>query len=342
MKLPNHRLLRVIPFITLLTLVVLYTATGCNLLKQDFKGGTECLMQVEIGEAVRRMTLEAKIRLILLLKENEVVYSKISMKDRRTINIQELSAEDISKAKEILGNNFAEWDFEITDKNIKMSFKEVAEIHVKDQATFLALEVIKKRLKSLGLKREYIKRESPDSNLLKLRLPPAKNQVRIMGVIRMVGRLEFRQVIEGPFVSKEEALKTLNGELSEDLDILRSNPQRMNKGFFVVKAYPVITGKDLKEVSQKRDEYGMPRIDFTLTSSGASAFGKYTAANIGKKLAIVLDNEIQSAPVVESVISDAATITGKYTVEEAEDLVLVLKSGGLPAPIKILEERIIK
>jgi preprotein translocase subunit SecD len=200
---------------------------------------------------------------------------------------------------------------------------------------------MKKRLSALGLSKKYIERETPGSDRLRLRMPPVKNPERIMAVIRMGGILELRHVISGPFTAKEEALTAYNGTLPEGLNILKTNSRRMERGYYVVKAYPVITGRDLEKVRRSKDAYGAPNIAFTLTSAGAARFRKYTAANIGQKLAIVLDNKIESVPVIQSVISDEGVITGRFTIEEAEDLVRVLDSGGLPAPVKILEEKII-
>jgi preprotein translocase subunit SecD len=115
----------------------------------------------------------------------------------------------------------------------------------------------------------------------------------------------------------------------------------MERGYYVVKAYPVITGRDLEKVRRSTDAWGSPSIAFTLTSAGAAKFQNYTAANIGQKLAIVLDNKIESVTVIQDVISYEGVISGRFTIEEAEDLVRVLNSGGLPAPVKILEEKII-
>lgn len=115
----------------------------------------------------------------------------------------------------------------------------------------------------------------------------------------------------------------------------------MEKAYYVVKASPVITGGDLEKARRETDQWGSPSIEFNLTSVGGAKFRKDTAANIGQKLAIVLDNKIESVQVIRDVIADNCVITGQFTIEEAEDLAWILNSGGLPAPVKILEEKII-
>jgi len=322
--------------------VVLCTITGCDQLKEDFTGGTEYMMQVETDQAVRRMTFDDRDRLMNLLKDSEVAFSTASLKDERTIEISGLNPQDETKIKEILDNNFREWDYQITGENATLSLKQDVVNLVKEQATLQALEVMKKRLSALGLSKEYIQRETPDSDRLKLRLPPDKQPNKVIGVMRMGGILEFRHVISGPFASKEEALNTFSGTLPVDLDILKTNPRGMGMGYYIVNAYPVITGGDLENARPSKDNYGSPNIAFTLASPGAAKFRNYTSKNIGQKLAIVLDNEILSAPVIQDVLSKEAVITGNFTVEEAEDMARILNSGALPAPVKILEEKTIE
>lgn len=330
--------------ITITVLVVLCTITGCNLLKEDFTGGTELIMQVETDEAVRRVTFDERARLAVLLKDYQVAFSAVLLKDERTIEISGLGPRDETKVKEILDDNFREWDYQIPGENATLSLKHDVVNQVKELAISQVLEVMKKRLSALGLREKYIQRETPGSDRLKLRLPPDndKNRRRVIGVIRMGGILELRHVTEGPFAAKEEALKAFKGTLPEELNILKTNPRRMERGYYVVKAYPVITGRDLEKAWRSTDAYGAPNIAFKLTPVGAKKFRDYSSKNIGRKLAIVLDNKIQSAPVIQDVISYEAVITGRFTIEEAEDLTRVLNSGALPAPVKILEEKIIE
>lgn len=328
--------------ITVVVLVVLCTITGCNQLKEDFTGGTEWVLQVETEEAVRRMTFEARDRLKDLLNESEVTFSTAALKDERTIEISGLSPQDETKIKKILEDNFMEWDYQFPGENATLLLKQDTINQVKEQAILHTVVVMKKRLNALGLSEKYIQRETPGSDRVKLRLHPDKQAGRVMGVIRMGGILEFRHVTGGPFAAKEEALNAFNGTLPEELNILKTNPRSMEPVYYVVKAYSVIGPQDLEEAQPSTDAFGSPAIAFTLTTIGAEKFRKYSSNNIGQKLAIVLDNKIQSVPVIQDVISDKGVITGRFTLEEAEDLARVLNSGGLPAPVKILQEKIIE
>jgi preprotein translocase subunit SecD len=110
--------------------------------------------------------------------------------------------------------------------------------------------------------------------------------------------------------------------------------------FYLVDRVPVITGRDLKNARQSIDfETNQPNVSFTLQPEGANKFRRATQANVGRQLAIILDGRIMSAPVIQSAIYDQGQITGQFTLEEAQDLALVLRSGALPASLEYQEER---
>src|SRR6202008_4505645 len=101
----------------------------------------------------------------------------------------------------------------------------------------------------------------------------------------------------------------------------------------------VITGRDLKNARPARGQLGANSVTFFLTAAGAEKFGAATGANIGRGLAIILDKRVQSAPEIKDRITDQGVIQGRFTPEEANDLVLVLRAGALPAGLTYLEER---
>jgi preprotein translocase subunit SecD len=108
--------------------------------------------------------------------------------------------------------------------------------------------------------------------------------------------------------------------------------------YYVVKKVPAVTGRDLRNAQQSLDEYSRPAVSFTLKQDAAARFGTFTQANIGRGLAIVLDNRVVSAPTLQARITDSGQITG-ISREEMNDLVITLKSGALPASLTYLEER---
>ncbi len=143
--------------------------------------------------------------------------------------------------------------------------------------------------------------------------------------------------------SLEELVEKFGGHVPEDQQILYQEIKN-KKGkvvgyvFYILKREPILTGAYLKDAYPSQDENGMPAVSFVLKEEGARIFRNYTKTHIGTRLAIVLDNKVQSAPVIRSEIGARGQISGQFTYQEARDLAIVLRAGALPAPVKIIEE----
>jgi preprotein translocase subunit SecD len=153
-------------------------------------------------------------------------------------------------------------------------------------------------------------------------------------------------VESGPFPNQAAALQNYGGSLPGNLEVLRSAERGGTGGesYYVVQQVASVTGRDLKGAYPSRDENGRPAVSFNLNADGSQRFGRVTGENVGKQLAIVLDKVIQSAPRINSRISDSGIITGGPTGfpgQEAQDLALVLRSGALPASIRYLDEEVV-
>ncbi len=111
------------------------------------------------------------------------------------------------------------------------------------------------------------------------------------------------------------------------------------EGWFILERTPVITGRDLRDAKPAQDEFGKWETSFVLSQESKGRFGRFTEANVNNRLAIVLDNQVKSAPVIQSRIEDQGRITGAYSQQDASDLALVLRAGSLPASIVYLQEQ---
>jgi preprotein translocase subunit SecD len=161
----------------------------------------------------------------------------------------------------------------------------------------------------------------------------------VKSLLRNTALLELRLVEAGP-ASSREALAGENGELPPRTEILEGEARTgQGQAFYLVADAPVVTGRDLKTARLGQDQMGLPSVNFTLDAEGGRKFADFTGNNVGRYLAIVLDGKVRTAPVIEERIPGNGQIRGDYSIEEAEDLALVLRSGALPASIDYLEER---
>ncbi|MCP4152253.1 MAG: protein translocase subunit SecD [bacterium] len=308
----------------------------------DLKGGMHLVFEVETDKAVQMQTDSAVLRLKNQLKEYSIVVEKVARQGRNKMIITGVKPDDIRNIKDTLDDEFGEWNQVIMGNRVTLTLKENVERKMKDQTVQQALETISNRINSFGVTEPVLQRERDTRLLIELPGVSDREKSRVMELIKSTAMLEFKKMVKGVFTSEEEARKEYGGVLPEDLVILKnSNKGSSQKGYFVLKAESVITGRELKQAKKSADSYGGPAVSFTLNSTGASKFQRFTAANIGQRLAIVLDDHVVSAPTIQSVLSYDSQITGLSSREEAEDLSLVLRSGALPAPLRSLHEQVI-
>jgi len=216
---------------------------------------------------------------------------------------------------------------------------------LREEAVTQALQTIERRVNELGVAEPVIARQGAADHIL-VQLPGVTDVQRAKEIIRSTALLELKLVEQGPFPSEEVAMQAVNNSLPPDMAIVSGSQDLAATGggtpgtmYYIVRRVAPVTGRDLRNARPTLDEYNLPAVSFTFNQDGARRFGQFTEQNIGRSLAIILDNRVFSAPVIQSRIADEGRITGSFTQQEAQDLSLVLRSGALPAPLDYLEER---
>ena len=196
-------------------------------------------------------------------------------------------------------------------------------------ATERALEVIRNRIDQFGVKEPSIHRQGEDEIIVQL--PGVTDRERALSIVQQVAHLEFRLVSADAELLK----KGMAGEAVYGYEVVKD---AQGEPYLLEKNVP-LTGAELANAHVDYGRFASPEVSFSLTPEGSKVFAALTRANIGRRLAIVLDGKVKSAPVIQSEISDQGQITGRFTPQEANDLALVLRSGALPAPLVVEEER---
>jgi len=224
------------------------------------------------------------------------------------------------------------------------------------------IAVLESRLDALGISNFDVKpQRDPVSGRLLLSLPASADRERLKRVITAAGKLELTHVISPPspmpvqtYTTKEEAIAASksNGTVPTNRRVLpyseRSEPggeTRKPTKWVVVEAPAIVDGSDLRTATAMRGRGGTGEdyeIAFALKAAGADKFGAWTGANISEYLGVVLNDEVKSIAFIKSRISDQGVIEGRFTKEAAEDLALILKSGSLPFPVKVVGESFIE
>ena len=211
--------------------------------------------------------------------------------------------------------------------------------HIRKLAVDQALETIRNRIDQFGVSEPDIRIQGERRILIQL--PGIKDTQRAKELIGKTALLEFKLLDES-----NDLASALNGNLPAGSEILyetKEDPQtrRVQKTPYLVKKRTSLTGAYLTDARVQIDsQYNEPYVSITFDKKGARLFERITAENVRRRLAIVLDDNVYSAPVIqEKIAGGEARITGNFTTEEARDLAIVLRAGALPAPVQILEER---
>jgi len=286
----------------------------------DLKGGMHLVFRVETDEGIKKQTDNEVFRLKKELNELSIKYNSILRQGSNKIDIIGTTYEDEEKIKGLLDDLFRDWDYVVTSSGVTLSLRPNIEMQMAEQTVNQALETVRNRVDEFGVAEPVFQREGDDRLLIELPGVSDKEKMRVMGLIKSTAMLEFKKVVAGPFPSEEEALKQYNGVLPQDLSIIKWSAKAKVEGanVSVLESASVLTGRDLKIAKRSQDQWGGAAVAFSLNSSGAARFRTFTAANIGQKLAIILDNRIISDPVIQDVLSFDSIITGNFKVEEAQ------------------------
>jgi preprotein translocase subunit SecD len=296
----------------------------------DLKGGISMLLEPDMDYALSQeyeryaKDIEEKIRAAGIN-----VLDLVVQKDG--IKVEILDQKDTQKVSQIIQKDFPRFAVVSTSKGEPLiKFKEEEIDKLKESMVGQTVEVLRKRIDELGVVQPVITKVGQGRVLVEL--PGVLDIERAKSIVGRTALLELKLVVDsGP---KEE----LEKKLTKDTELL---PSKNPNEWFLVEKLPVITGADLKTAYTSTDEFGAPAVTFELTDRGAKLFGTATEKNIGRRLAIVLDKKVMSAPVIRSRISDRGQITGQFTPEEAKELAIVLRAGALPTNVKFLQETVV-
>ena len=298
----------------------------------DLQGGSYLLLEVDSQPLIKQNLQIKLINLRKLLKEQKIKYQNLKL-DGQSIKFK-ISEENLKIFEEFFLNkdnlintfynkyNSYEMNYSIKDNFVLINYSKYGVIEVKTSAVNQSLEIVRRRIDEIGTNEPTIVRRGNDRILVEL--PGLDDPNRIKNLLGKTANLSFRIVSESDDAFGSELLFFEDGK----------SQLNVNKRV-------VMSGDNLTTAKPKFDSRNNETIvTFTLDRVGAKRFGRVTTNNVGKRLAIILDNKIISAPQIrEPIIGGNGQISGNFTFQSATDLALLLRSGALPAPLNIIEER---
>jgi protein-export membrane protein SecD len=296
----------------------------------DLQGGSYLLLEINSDPLVKEKIQSKVIPLKKLLKDNNLNYSNFKINEKNL----SFSLNDIEKFKLLffskkdnflnpyIGNyNSFELDLEILDNgNVQVLFSKYGLLTINNSALKQSIEIVRRRIDDVGTKEPTILQRGEKRILVEL--PGLKDPERIKNLLGKTAQLNFRLIAD----NEEFGFDSIMSEIGEELNVSKRI---------------VMSGENLIDAQPNfNNQSNQPTVSFTLDRLGAQKFGRATTDNVGKRLAIVLDGKIISAPSInEPITSGSGIISGNFSFQEATDLALLLRSGALPTPLNVVEER---
>ena len=310
----------------------------------DLQGGMHLVLAVDVDKAVESRVDTLIDQTESLLREKDTVYKRIERRQGDRLVVIVYDEEAGTQVDSLMEENYPSLEREtfpasggFIEKHYRLSDTEID--NTRDYAVRQALETMRNRVDEFGVSEPTLQRQS--GNRILIQLPGVKDPDRAIALIGKTARLEFKMVVEDANIQDAVA-----GKLEPGTRLLYEN--NVNRSTGVVTETPVVvydktalTGDLLADANVRIDtRFNEPYVAIDFNSVGAKRFDQITAANVGKRMAIVLDDTVYSAPVIrERIAGGSAQISGSFTSQEATDLAIVLRAGSLPAPVSIMENR---
>jgi preprotein translocase subunit SecD len=308
----------------------------------DLKGGVHLVMQVKTDDAVRIETETASDRLREALR-TAIPGATVTVSGPTEFRVDNVPPDQDQAFRALLVDIEPTFNRTSGAGSYTLAMRPNIANQLREQAVDQALQTIDRRVNELGVAEPVIARHTAADQIL-VQLPGVTDVARAKEIIRSTAQLELKLVDQGPFSDEAQARQAYGGNIPADLQILPGNSEGARTAapgtvYYVVRRVAAVTGRDLRNARPSLDDNNRPAVGFSLNSEGATRFGNFTAANINRRLGIVLDNRVYSAPNINSRIDNEGIIQGSFTNQEVADLSLVLRSGALPATLTYLEER---
>ena len=316
----------------------------------DLRGGAHLILQVVVSEAVNAETDDA----VATIKKDLQGASLTAQVDKpdpanpSVVRVEGIAAGKTSDVNSLLDSKYSnEYDVSSGANNsLLLTMKPNVEKALEQKTVQQAIAAIRDRVDALGVSEPQIQEYGLGDNQILVDLPGVENEAQIESIIQGTNRLEIHPVVGGPYASEQEAATAQGGSIPVD-DEVKAFSGVVEAGsqagsVYVLERAPVVAGNDFRSADPgSNPNTGQREVEFTLTNEAGDKFYDYTSKNIGKSMAVVMNDHIREVATIQGAIRDRGEITGSFSPDEVAALSKLLNTGALPASLKQLEKRFV-
>jgi len=315
----------------------------------DLRGGAHLILQVKVEEAVNADTDNTVALIKQELNGANLSYSQVYKPDpakASLIRVEGTPADKSNDARVLLEAKYGNtYDVAAGDEpgSFSLTMKPAIRTALEKKTVSQAIEAIRDRVDALGISEPQIQEYGLGENQILVDLPGVENESQIEQIIQGTNRLEVHAVVGGPYKDEQEATASVGGSVPAD-DELRSFTGVMQggSGIYVLQRASVVAGNDFRTADPSiNPNNGQREVQFQLTTEAGDRFYDYTSKNVGRNMAVVMNDSIREVAVIKSAIRDRGEIEGTFTPDEVAALSKLLRTGALPASLHQLEKRFV-
>ena len=318
----------------------------------DLKGGAHLILQVKVEEAVNAETDNTVALIKQELKTADLSYSQVYKPDpakATLVKVEGTPADKSSDVRLLLDTKYANtYDVASGDQagSFTLTMKPMLVTALEKKTVSQAIEAIRDRVDALGVSEPQIQEYGLGENQILVDLPGVENESQIEQIIQGTNRLEIHEVVGGPYKDEQEATASVGGSVPADQE-LKTFTGVMEGGssgqsVYVLQRAAVVAGNDFRSADPSTNpNTGQREVQFTLTNEAGDKFYDYTSKNIGRNMAVVMNDRVREVAVIKGAIRDRGEIEGAFTTEEVTALSKLLRTGALPASLQQLEKRFV-
>jgi len=318
----------------------------------DLRGGAHLILQVKVEEAVNAETDNTVALIKQELKTANLGYTQIYKPDpakASLIRVEGVPGDKSGDARLLLESKYAN-EYEVTGGDQPGSFtltmKPMLVTALEKKTDQQAIEAIRDRVDALGISEPQIQEYGLGENQILVDLPGVENESQIESIIQGTNRLEIHAVVGGPYKDEQEAAASLGGSIPADAELKKftgvveggSNEPSV----YVLQRASVVAGNDFRSADPSTNpNTGQKEVQFTLTNEAGDKFYDYTSKNVGRYMAVVMNDRAREVAVIKGAIRDRGVIEGTFTTDEVAALSKLLRTGALPASLQQMEKRFV-
>ena len=307
----------------------------------DLRGGMHLVLQVVVDDALNATIDDAVQTARDQATRKGIVFGGASRVNATSFSVEGVEPARVKDMRDIL-RDFFRTDWEVREPGegrFLVQMTDQQQRKVKERTVAEAIRTLERRVNQLGVAEPVIAPHGSHGDQILVQLPGVTDVEQAKRVISTTAQLALK-LVEDTAQTRESLLQNFQGKVPDNMEVVSGAGETPGQPvFYLVRREAIITGRDLKNARAGVDpQTNSPDVQFTLNPQGADKFKRATGANIGRRLAIVLDGSVASAPTIQGQIGADGVIHGRFTTQEADELAKVLRAGALPATLRYQQQ----